>query len=471
METLLTSLNTTSIGSNITLNTTTTTTTTTAKTTTTTTIQTSTPNNNDNDNKEEILIPSLLSSELISNSKNSIIKQSKEKGRYVVAKRDIKAGESIVFREEPYVVCMNYKDPYERKICHHCFGLSSTTSKSMITTPDFTLHCETCKMVWYCSNYCQSNDLTYHKHECFTYKRMQSSSQFDISCKTSIKLLLKLIIKQYLEIKELSNYDNSSTTSTSTTSTSTTSTSTTSSTSTSTTSTSTTSVKFKDILTLETNLNKFSTQRITEFRMISKFIEKTMDKEFLKIICPTNKEVIEFQNNLIKLMCILECNSHDISFTIPQSTKSSYEYCSIGIGLFYHSSMFNHSCNPNICKVIESKQHTQPISNEKVEYSGNFATHSMIAIKDIKKDDEISFNYIQITLSKIDRLKKLESSYHFQCKCSSCIGDINNKQSIKSHSQFIEKYICKSKTGNCSGILFPLNDNLICNICRPIILK
>ncbi|KAM9970505.1 hypothetical protein ACTFIR_002364 [Dictyostelium discoideum] len=442
METLLTSLNTTSIVSN----TTTTTTTTTIPTTTTTTTTIPTTNNNDNNNKEEeILIPSLLSSELISNSKNSIIKQSKEKGRYVVAKRDIKAGESIVFREEPYVVCMNYKDPYERKICHHCFGLSSTTSKSMTTTPDFTLHCEICNIVWYCSNHCQSNDLTYHKHECFTYKRMQSSSQFDTSCKTSIKLLLKLIIKQYLEIKELSikiNNDSSSS-----------------------------SVKFKDILTLETNLNKFSTQRITEFRMISKFIEKTMDKEFLKIICPTNREVIEFQNNLIKLMCILECNSHDISFTIPQSTKSSYEYCSIGIGLFYHSSMFNHSCNPNICKVIESKQHAQPISNEMVEYSGNFATHSMIAIKDIKKEDEISFNYIQITLSKVDRLKKLESAYHFQCKCSSCIGDINHKPSIKSHSQFIEKYICKSKSGNCSGILFPLNDNLICNICRPIILK
>ncbi|KAN0038389.1 hypothetical protein ACTA71_000564 [Dictyostelium dimigraforme] len=470
MESLLTSLNTTSISisnDNTNLN---------IANTDTTTITTSNlinNNNNNNNNKnttnsdiknenEEILIPSLSSSELISNSKNSMIKQSKEKGRYVVAKQDIKAGESIVFREEPYVVCMNYKDPYERKICHHCFGLSSTTSKSMTTTPDFTLHCEGCNIVWYCSNYCQSNDLTYHKHECFTYKRMQSSSQFDTSCKTSIKLLLKLIIKQYHEIKELNQSSTTTTTTTTTTTITTTTTSTINESK---------SVKFKDILTLETNLNKFSTQRITEFRMISKFIEKVMEKEFLKIICPTNKEVIEFQNNLIKLMCILECNSHDISFTIPQSTKSSYEYCSIGIGLFYHSSMFNHSCCPNVCKIIESKQHPQPISNEKVEYSGNFATHSMIAIKDIKKDEEISFNYIQITLSKVDRLKKLEFGYHFQCKCPSCIGDVNNKQAIKSHSQYIEKYICKSKTGNCSGILFPLNDNLVCNICRPIILK
>ncbi|KAK5579549.1 hypothetical protein RB653_009233 [Dictyostelium firmibasis] len=451
MEDLLTSLNTTSIASDISNTTTNTVSsvknidTITNSTTSTTTTTTPTIINSEND--KDILIPALLSSELISNSKNSMIKQSKEKGRYVVAKQDIKSGESIVFREEPYVVCMNYKDPYERKICHHCFGLSSTTSKSMTTTPDFTLHCDTCNIVWYCSNHCQLNDLIYHKHECFTYKRMQSSSQFDTSCKTSIKLLLKLIIKQYLEIKDQSLSLNPSS------------------------SIESKEVRFKDILTLETNLNKFSTQRITEFRMISKFIEKTMDKEFLKVICPTNKEVIEFQNNLIKLMCILECNSHDISFTIPQSTKSSYEYFSIGIGLYYHSSMFNHSCTPNICKVIESKQHPQPISTEKVQYSGNFATHSMIAIKDIKKDEEISFNYIQVTLSKVDRLKKLESSYHFQCKCPSCIGDVNNKASIKSHSQFIEKHICKSKTGNCSGILFPLNDNLICNICRPIILK
>ncbi|EGC34766.1 hypothetical protein DICPUDRAFT_34471 [Dictyostelium purpureum] len=368
-------------------------------------------------------------------SSNCIVKNSKDQGNYVVASKDIKAGDFIVFREKPYSCCINFKiEENEKKICHYCFTINNNNNLNNnihnMHTDNFII-CNNCKLNWYCSEKCKNEDYqTSHQYECKIWKKIQSASQFNNECKTTIKLLIKILILQYNEIKINNNNDNNDNNN------------------------SYKEIKFKDIIGLESNSNKFSTQRITDFMKISKFIEKSVDKEIIDTIYPTVKEMSLFQKNMIKLMCILECNSHDISFPFrTNSSITTFNYYSIGIGIYFNSSLFNHSCQPNICKVIESCKN-------------NFGCHSMVAIRDIKENEEISFNYIQLNQNKQERIEKLQSSYYFTCNCPSCCTNNPNP-----HKEFLNKYKCKKL--NCSGLEYPNNNNnnnnnLICNICLPI---
>jgi bacterioferritin-associated ferredoxin len=71
--------------------------------------------------------------------------------------------------------------------------------------------------------------------------------------------------------------------------------------------------------------------------------------------------------------------------------------------LLFTGLLLNHSCLPNVIFGLKNKEMV------------------FVAVKNINKGDEICDNYIDITLSKFDRMSQLREQYGFDCQCSRCI--------------------------------------------------
>jgi len=360
-----------------------------------------------------------------------------EKGKHVVSKIKIPKGEYVTHREKPYCAVVNFKENFEREICHRCFIFFGQDYQYLSNNIQHS--CQQCKSIWYCSKECQELDQYSHDLQCNSLKKLSSASLFDNEIKTLMKMIIKILFQFHLDnidnnIDDIDNNNNSTTTTTTTTK---------------------DKLLFKDILKLVSNKDKFSSQRIGDFVKAFKFIEKSFgskDHPLLQTFSMDSKG-LQFQNQIIELMSILECNAHEIGITIPNAkTSSSFQYCSIGAGLYYTSSLFNHSCQPNISKIIEP--------------GASFGCHTMIAIKDIEIGEEICFNYIPVSLPYETRQSKLSHSYFFKCACPGCHSlnknnnnnNKNNNNNNKNnnspfHNRFLKQYLCKNEI--CNGIITP----------------
>ncbi|EGG23486.1 hypothetical protein DFA_05619 [Cavenderia fasciculata] len=381
------------------------------------------------------------------------INQYKDRGRCFVASVPIKAG-TVIVRELPIIQTVNYMDPLQNAFCHQC--LTYHHQHQQHSSP--LLHCSKCKLVWYCNRDCASKDADQHELECPSYSRLHSTNLFDNDCKTMMKMLIKIIVYNHLKQQQQQQQQQGVESTTTTTT------------------TSIDSFNIKTILELEGNRSQFPTQRLLGLSKIAKFIEKGL--------ISTKKELMNGfdQQKLINIMCILECNTHELAFTIPtikekyssssslstqlesmsiqettttttttstvkqvqkEEIKITYNYKSIGSGLYDQCSYFNHSCQPNIFKV------NQTPGGELV----------MVALRDIEQGEELFYNYIQISMSGEARIKKLKESYFFNCQCPGC-------KNAPSHKQFLDKYLCKVK--QCNGVITPLSN--LCNICKPYLI-
>eukprot|EP01117_Protostelium_nocturnum_P015019 TRINITY_DN5781_c0_g2_i1.p1 TRINITY_DN5781_c0_g2~~TRINITY_DN5781_c0_g2_i1.p1 ORF type:complete len:233 (-),score=63.16 TRINITY_DN5781_c0_g2_i1:243-845(-) len=74
------------------------------------------------------------------------------------------------------------------------------------------------------------------------------------------------------------------------------------------------------------------------------------------------------------------------------------------LGLYILTSMFNHSCSPNVN--WESYRGTNSLE--------------VTTIKDIEMDEELFISYVDPELSFQERRKKLLNSYGFECRCAKC---------------------------------------------------
>lgn len=78
-----------------------------------------------------------------------------------------------------------------------------------------------------------------------------------------------------------------------------------------------------------------------------------------------------------------------------------------GSAVYLLSSLFNHSCSPNVEPVF-------PHNNHIVE---------MRALRDIEKNEHLSISYIDSNLSYEERQHKLLHGYGFQCRCEKCLEE------------------------------------------------
>lgn len=97
---------------------------------------------------------------------------------------------------------------------------------------------------------------------------------------------------------------------------------------------------------------------------------------------------------IVQLFGIVYSNAH--AFYVNQKHA--------GTALFLHGSMFNHSCIPNCCFTV---------SND---------TITVRLIRNVCKGEELCIHYCDLLLPTHKRLKYLEQSKFFTCKCERCIS-------------------------------------------------
>jgi tetratricopeptide (TPR) repeat protein len=89
--------------------------------------------------------------------------------------------------------------------------------------------------------------------------------------------------------------------------------------------------------------------------------------------------------------------------------------CVMGTAPFTIHNSMNHNCSPNTTGMSNKRDHTI----------------SVVAIKDIKKGDELSLSYIDETQDVIVRNKLLMDQYLFECNCERCQKDEMEKLKIR----------------------------------------
>jgi len=98
--------------------------------------------------------------------RNVVLRFEPEKGRFLVAKRNLRENE-LVLSSEPYFIFVN--DPRKASVCDQCLAYD----EEMIDRT-LDLFCEKCKEVFYCSKECQYIAWhSYHKWECKFFQNLQ----------------------------------------------------------------------------------------------------------------------------------------------------------------------------------------------------------------------------------------------------------------------------------------------------------
>eukprot|EP01133_Synstelium_polycarpum_P001458 gene1458-1691_t len=243
------------------------------------------------------------------------------RGRSVVTRELIKKG-TVVLEEYPYAHVVNYKDPWERLLCHRC-----------VSVVDAAKSCGKCSCVWYCSDVCRDADSTIHVLECPLLSKLRSSTIFDDDCKTLVKMVVRIVVRRSLDVEAA-----------------------------------------KDILALEGNKHLFTAIRMSGLARVGQFIEKNLALSTMAGLTHAD---------LIHLMCILECNTHEIGLTIRSL--------------------------PPV-----------PKPTGKVTLEGQSGRLAFITITDVAAGSELFYNYIQVSMPLEDRLRKLKDSYFFDCQCPGC---------------------------------------------------
>lgn len=118
-----------------------------------------------------------------------------EKGRLVVAARDIAAGERVLW-SRPYSYAVG--DEVKEYACQNCLTDQLASGRPL------GFSCEACRQVWYCSAGCWQRDALQHDLECHTLKAfMEGVDWEEAGRRTEIKLLCRTLSRRTVENREL----------------------------------------------------------------------------------------------------------------------------------------------------------------------------------------------------------------------------------------------------------------------------
>ncbi|EAL65706.1 SET domain-containing protein [Dictyostelium discoideum AX4] len=383
-------------------------------------------NNNNNKNDNEI------------NFKKIEINETLESGKFIESKIDMKLGELIIKVQSP--MCFSFHKHLVNQFCFNCFSNSHEINNAKFNkfkvdiNKNYIIRCNNCKLIYFCSD------------ECF--EKVMSIESFQDSTSTNIHTPLECLI--------LSNYHDQ---------------------------------------TISPKINTLHDQ--TENRMIINYLSKIAystnnNNKFKLLLIEMNQLIGDFNNdnnnqtlslneikniknksfNLRKLFnnfffnidkVIIEelyAKSQRNSFGLWKNSDECFGLSMYGNQTIYNNnndkddnisiSYFNHSCFPNCVRVQENQ---------------SISIYSLIPIK---KGDELSISYIDIRMSKNDRLLHLKEIYYFECKCKRCTLPPLSNLSLEIEKT-IENYTCKNQSIKCTGILYlpPFNKiQRICNFCH-----
>ncbi|KAJ1610045.1 SET domain-containing protein [Cryptosporidium canis] len=360
------------------------------------------------------------------------IREDGKKGRCVVARTDIKRGESILM-EEAY--CRILFSENREEICDSCLNYLETSGPRSGQTTE----CPGCKRVRFCSKECLEGVKKLHDLECGLLRLgmlEMISNKVGVSFDRS-RLLTRFVIQLILELsgasKDRSGQEVGYLTS-----------------------------SLDHIRLLKDNIEECPEGTLETYRNLALEILRipTLGAEIDRL---TQKEVFT-EDLLVKVLCIIDSNSFgipkfplkgpELPATVAKllrshgaAAKSSLELSSsllnpsiIGWGLFSYSSLFNHSCDPN-CDFIG----VNPASD------CSSTVIDLRASRNIKKDEEITINYVELYDTRRNRIKSLLQTKHFICECERCTAPFQS-----STDSLIQGFVCSK----CYRISDLENNNL-----------
>ncbi|XP_072746541.1 SET and MYND domain-containing protein 4 [Anoplolepis gracilipes] len=343
------------------------------------------------------------------------VKYAPAKGRYVIANRNIKKGETLFVEDAfTFVLVNNNKDITH---CHNC-------CKSCLDIP---VPCTECVDTLFCNMSCWDEAcLSHHRWIC-------PASQMGLLRQVGIT---HLALKLLCVCATTANKE-----------------------------------KFNDVQQLVTNFNKLAPGDVISYGitaiMLTLYLSKYTD--FFKDINLKECLASKFSNDEFNIKCdlvteddkllyvsslllrhILQliCNGHaitkiNVTADDHENKLLVEEQIRIATAIYPSASMMNHSCDPNIIN--------------------SFLDQTLIvkAIKDIKEGEEVFHCYgVDFRrMLKADRQEILENQYCFTCNCKAC--------TMSEYDNFMKRFTA-IKCPECSGPLLLCDDHdppMLCSDC------
>ncbi len=313
-----------------------------------------------------------------------------EKGRFIVAARDIKPGE-IVLVEKPYasvVLLAKYVSH-----CHHCY------CHYLAAIP-----CHQCGIARFCSDACRQEAWhSYHQTECLCLDILHNSGigKFGhLALRTVTKSGLQFMIKYQEDLKAglftaaskevegctpegLYKEDD-----------------------------------YNTIYHLVTHASDRGPNDLFRRAAMAVFILRCLEQVgfFSQVEVNVDEsaaaslaELKSFVGGcLLSHLQLMPCNAHEVSeLELDHSSVATSVCAEIGAGIYATLSLFNHSCDPGVTR--------------------NFCGDTCVlrTIKAIRKGEEVADNYgvVYAVQSKVERDAKLRPQYYFDCHCEACLSD------------------------------------------------
>ena len=305
------------------------------------------------------------------------------KGRMVVAREAVHAGETLVIESPVACVMFHVRAP----TCHHC-------GHDLV----LPLPCPGCPDVLFCSLKCLSDAGSYHKIECkirlFGILRRLSAGQETVSCgkAIAIRLLLQRSVDFFLEQRDVFQPGDLGIASD--------------------------LLPGPDVDPYHFLWSLYPLRRARDYLIVDALFSLLIHSGYFPPTLST-AEVIFFRDVARHLSRIIEANSFAIEAPTEEAQRRIYatgvsdrrftspvSKWQVGSGLYLRSSMFNHSCNPNAAFV----------------FAGN---RIVIAATDkIEPGGEICISYgSTFPYSPLSLRREKTLLYDFACKCEACMED------------------------------------------------
>ena len=359
---------------------------------------------------------------------------SPDRGRYIVAKRDIKPGE-VILVESPYASVL--VPEYRWSHCHHC--MSRTVS---------TIPCTQCSCALYCSETCRSQAWsTYHQAECLCLDMIYESDVFGVGY-LALRTVAMETLEQRLASKEKLDAG-----------------------------------EYGGVPDILKGCNEDGKYVAGDHNAIYNLVTHSRDRD-LHDLFPRSVVAVfltrclqrcgYFGENehdvacvayiaglILRYLQLVPCNSHEIpELQLDRNNVTTSVSATIGAGIYSTLSLFNHSCDPAVSRRMYGQ------------------TCVSRAIKTVYAGEEISDNYgpnfaFQPRTERQDNL----AHYFFKCSCVACREDwptyidapsivptwkcINCRKPMKTGPNSAN-VVCKEcgtecNTNDCIGILKRIN--------------
>lgn len=304
------------------------------------------------------------------------IKYNEIEGRHAVASNTIGAGEFILSLQ-PYAAVVEHSCAHTH--CDTCFGHSTVK-----------ICCENCTDVIFCSYDCKLKAAVWHKYEC-GYLGLLKKCKLDLALRLTLRIMTCkdanyyycLINKIDVALWTLKTCGKNGYR--------------------------TNLGNYEQLFGLLTHESSFSTMKLFEFTLLSKFLVEILKLSNYFTALPANfsEDIEAFFGSLITHnLLMLHFNAHEIFESQKNFDEKTGRAVTIGAAIYPYLALFNHSCNPNTGKYFTG------------------TTVHLRTTKTIAEGEQIYENYGPFfTQNEFkERQVQLKEKFKFDCCCPACIN-------------------------------------------------